>query len=160
MQLKSITAIAVLLLVVTSLSVTGCTSLTGSADLTDVFNKWYSNSKNTTIVTPFHKNTSAHGNDLYVGVTNLRGNTTKISIEFAKSEEDAAQVFNDTVAAFTSNGRVTESLKPASSTDGRNPGLTWVGAKGVEKMSVSYFYNGDFMDTGRKVWEVITFEPV
>lgn len=161
MQLKPVTVIAVLLLVVTSLSVAGCTSssntssTTGATDYSDQYNKLVSNE---VIITPFHKITSARDNALYVGVVgaNRTQNITNRSYEHVKSQDDAAKIFNETVAAYKSNGYVTKSVgKDPGSTGGR----TWTGTKGVKQASVVYWYNDNVLGSNQKSWIVVNFEP-
>jgi hypothetical protein len=161
MQLKSIAAIIVLLLVVASLLVAGCTSssntssTTGATDYSDQYNKLVSNEA---IITPFHRITSAHGNDLYVGVVgaNRTQNITNRSYEHAKSKDDAAQIFNETVAAYKSNGYVTKSVRSALGPTG---GQTWTGTKGVKQALVVYWYNDNVMGSNQKSWIVENSEP-
>ena len=114
---------------VVSLSIAGCTtSTTSTTDYTDLYNK---NSGNN-VVKPFYKTTSDRGNDLYVGVTRSSINqSSNITIEHVKSQDEAAKVFVDTVAAYKSDGyttRPTEYQKFNITTDR----VEWQGDKYVD----------------------------
>jgi hypothetical protein len=131
MQFKSITAIIVLLLVVASLSVAGCTVSNNSAsstptpapttepttDYTSYFNSQVS--ANATIVKPYEKSTNSRGNDVYTGVVRNKytpSSTWTLTHELAKSEGDAKAAVDATIAqkinaGFTLKPEETAALK-------------------------------------------------
>jgi hypothetical protein len=101
MELKPITAITVLLLLVASLSIAGCT--TAATDYSDYYNKYW---EEAVVLTKFSKDTSSAGNDRYMGV--IRGaskqSSTTVVMEHADSQDKAAQLYKAAVAKAKSDG--------------------------------------------------------
>lgn len=128
MQFKSITAIIVLLLVVASLSVAGCTvgipntsspTPTGTtpsplADYSSFYDKQWSDR---VIEKPFYKTLSNDGNDLYVGVIQnaSRVGTSTVTFEHVTSQNEAANIFKNIVANAKSAGYTEMPYTPPSS---------------------------------------------
>jgi hypothetical protein len=121
MQLKPITAIAVLLLVVVSLSVAGCTTTntvtnqttsppTTSVNVTDQLNNAFT-AQNFTILTPFTRSVNQYGNVVYKGVMKNGEGTLvpyihNLTLEVTKDRNDSLKRADANIAQALGQGYV------------------------------------------------------
>lgn len=155
MQLKPITVIAVLLLVIASLLIAGCTvnlpnsssptpsptttptvttpTQSSSTDYSSELTKLFE-SGNFNMIQPFGKSINERGNDVYKGVgINATGHSVTIVVEFIRSDADAKSVYNAQVASKEKEGYVFSAERTASrKAECKDCGGEWVGTNGNE----------------------------
>jgi len=118
MQLKPITAIIVLSLVVASLSVAGCTnpltSTTQNDDqrFADYLTKKFGSEGNTTITAFSKQHDSDLNRDFFVGAyKDVNGTTTNMKLVTAQDKADAQQLFKSLVQYYRTHGYPTNFLE-------------------------------------------------
>jgi hypothetical protein len=155
MQLKPITPIIVLLLVVASISVAGCSPPIASpspsptptaaptiATPTDYSSVFASSveSGNFIVTRPFTKSTNERGNDVYKGVgrnATLSGSKdVTLVFELTGTKAEAKQVYDKVVATKIKEGYTPD----ASITVSRNHEAFWVGTYGSNWVYCAYGY--------------------
>ncbi len=160
MQLKSITAIAVLLLVVASLLVTGCTTSTTSTtsptptptpiptpvDYSSALTN-ASESTNFIMERPFTKSINERGNDVYKGVgrnaTNPSSHSVTLVKEVTKSQTEAKTVYDDAIATKLKEGYTPAPEEAAAWKPSGCPDCVavWMGYKGNSGFFCLYGYD-------------------
>ena len=158
MQLKPITAIAVLLLVIASLLVSGCTAYTsnpsptvtptpapsivmpsstpkasasqpaGERDDKAIKLEEILSKQGKTVVTPFTKSVNKNGNDVYTGTFKDSKYYYNVTIEVCKSSGDSASIYSKQVAQLKGKG--------FSTYNGQESNEQWVGYNANSKQSV------------------------
>lgn len=173
-MIRKVAAIAALLMIA-SLSVTGCTfpistgpsptptsaptvtTVTPPADYSSYFNKnWESSGM--IVERLFTKSINARGNDVYMGImrnTSLsQGNSVTVVEEFTKSQAEAKQVYDQYVVQKLSEGFSLRTDWVASMksdpTRAQYDGM-WAGTLGVREFFVFYHYNPEVNS-----WDVTT----
>ena len=162
MQFKSIATIAVLLLVVASLSVAGCTvSPTGTSsptpsptptpnptpvDYSSALTK-ASESANFIMERPFTKSVNERGNDVYKGVgrnaTNPGSPSVTLVKEVTKSQTEAKTVYDKAVATKLNEGYIADPTGAAAWKPSGCPDCiaVWMGSKGNSGFLCHYLYD-------------------
>jgi len=168
MQLKPITAIIVLSLIVVSFSIAGCTfpittspsptasypfqvpsqtpTATPPADLSSYFGKALEGG-NAIVVRPFTKSTNERGNDVYKGITKNSSKSGSLEmttvIELTRSKGETKQLFDKMVAQ-----KINEGFTPRpdwiAASKAESPNLTdaWYGQQyGSGEFFVVYYYD-------------------
>lgn len=145
MHLKPITAITVLLLVVTSLSVAGCT--TGAKDYSDSYNKAFSD---VGVEKQFYKTTSDQGNEQYIGVIQMPGEQHGMTVvaEHVASQDAAAQLYKDAVATAKADGYVARAFNTSVNSTKTEIIERWQGNRGT----YSYFYTSYYYRSDLNSW--------
>jgi len=163
MQLKPISAIIVLVLLVASLSVAGCTSNTSpspttyaassptpmaSSDYASYFNEFYSGGESM-VKQPFTKGTTERGNAVYKGVTRNSSATGNYQfttvIELTQSQSAAKKLYDQTVAQKLRGG-FTALPDEAARYKAASPDVTavWVGQiSGGDRFYAMYYYDSN-----------------
>ncbi|MGA3359876.1 MAG: hypothetical protein ABSC87_06685 [Halobacteriota archaeon] len=166
MQLKPITAIVVLFLMVASLSVAGCINFSSTPSPTPTptptptstptptdYSSALTNateSGNFIMERPFTKSTNERGNDVYKGVgrnaTNPGSHSVTLVEEVTKSQTEAKQVYDKATSDKLNQGYTADTTAAAEYKSTACPGFmscveVWAGSYGTKYFLCSYGYD-------------------
>ncbi|MGZ4932284.1 MAG: hypothetical protein ACXV5D_09400 [Halobacteriota archaeon] len=141
-------AVVVFIVMMTSLSIAGCTSSstsntssTSGTNVTDYSDHYNKAMGDWIIEKPFYKTTSDRGNDLYMGVARNASSqySHTLAYEHVKTEDDATVVFDTLVTQAQDSGYTEKSMPQDPHTVDAWRGVKTVGST-TSVVDISYYH--------------------